>query len=94
MELETRAIPFATQVPIPLRYKGRALTTTFRLDLVVHEQIVVELKAVDQLSDNHVQQTLAYLSASGHALGLLLNFNCAVLKNGIRRIVPWRTPPR
>jgi GxxExxY protein len=92
-ELETRAIPFAREVPIPLRYKGRPLTTLFRLDLVVGGLVVVELKAVDHLSDAHLQQTLAYLAASGHPLGLLLNFNCPVLKSGIRRVIPWRTPP-
>lgn len=93
-ELETRGIAFATQVPIPLRYKGRPLTSLFRLDLVVGDMIVVELKSVEHLTDNHLLQTLGYLAASGHPLGLLLNFNCAVLKHGIRRVIPWRTPPR
>ena len=93
LELAAREIPFLPQVPVPLRYKGQPLSTTFRLGLVVGGLIIVELKTVEALTENHIAQTLAYLGASGLPLGLLLNFQVPILKYGIRRVLPLRTPP-
>jgi GxxExxY protein len=85
-ELRERAIPFAVQVPLPLTYKGVRLDAGYRLDLLVADSIVVELKAVDQLERVHVAQLMSYLRLSGRTLGLLINFNVARLVEGVRRV--------
>ena len=72
-ELRERKIPFVTEQPIRVRYKNQLLGT-HRLDLVVQEEVVVELKAVYEINHFHVAQTLSYLKASGARLGLILNF--------------------
>ena len=92
IELELRGIPFASEVPVQLRYRDRYLATEFRLDLVVAGVIVVELKAVERLMPIHFAQTVAYLGASGLPLGLVLNFHGETLKDGIRRVLPRRPP--
>jgi GxxExxY protein len=86
-ELEVRRIAFARQVPLPLEYKGVSLDCGYRMDLLVDGLVVVELKAVDKLEPIHDAQLLTYLRLSNLWLGLLINFNVSVLKNGIRRLV-------
>lgn len=87
-ELALRQIAFEWQVPLPVSYKGVHLDCGYRLDLVVNGQLVVELKAVEHLEPIHQAQLLTYLRLSRKRVGLLINFNVALLKQGIvRRIL-------
>jgi len=84
-ELLLRNIPFEREKPLPLEYKGIHLGCGYRLDLLVAGSVVVEVKAIEALAPIHEAQVLTYLRIGGWRLGLLINFNVAVLKNGIRR---------
>jgi len=86
-EFALRKIRFEKQKPIPLVYKGTRLECGFRLDLLVEGRVVVELKSVDGLGPIHEAIVLTYLRLSGHELGLLINFNVPLLKDGVRRFV-------
>jgi GxxExxY protein len=86
-ELTRSGVPFQPQASVPIHYEGMRLDCGFRLDLIVEERVVVEIKSVDQLLAVHDSQLLTYLKISGLPLGILLNFNVAHLKNGIRRRV-------
>ena len=86
VELKLRGIPYGRQVSIAVQYKGRAVGEG-RLDLLVRDSLVVELKAVETLLPIHAAQVMSYLRATGCHLGLLLNFNVPALRHGIRRIV-------
>jgi len=86
-ELNMRDVSFERQKPLPLIYKGRSLDCGYRLDLVVEDAIVVELKSCNNIEPIHEAQLLTYLKLSGLKLGLLLNFNVPVMRNGIVRIV-------
>lgn len=86
-ELSLRKIPFERQRSLPVKYKGVALDCGYRLDLLVADQVVVEVKAVEKLLPIHEAQLLTYLRLGGWKVGLLLNFNVPVLKQGIRRLV-------
>lgn len=86
-ELALRKIPFEKQRPLPVEYKGVLLDCGYRLDLLVANTVVVELKTVEELLPIHEAQVLTYLRLGGWKIGLLVNFNVAVLKNGIRRFV-------
>lgn len=92
-ELSLRGIPFRRQVPVPLQYKGISLDCSYQLDVLVDERIIVELKAVERLSSLHVAQLLTYLKLTGHRVGLLINFNVPLLKQGVRRLTHQKTPP-
>lgn len=83
-ELQQRGLNFASQVAVPILYKGQNLGD-HRLDLLVENQIIVELKAVDRLDPVFHAQVLSYLKLTGKQLGLLINFNVPVLKDGIKR---------
>jgi GxxExxY protein len=72
---------------MPLHYKGHLLDCGYRLDLVVNDTVVIELKAVDSLLPIHEAQLLTYLRLSGKRTGLLINFNVPLLKDGIKRMV-------
>jgi GxxExxY protein len=85
-----RGIHFEKQKPIPLVYKGTKLECGFRLDLLVEGRVVVELKSVDGLAPIHAAIILTYLRLSGHQVGLLVNFNVPVLKDGVRRFIMSR----
>jgi len=85
-ELSLRGVTFASQVPIPLRYKGAEPIHGFRADLVA-EGVLVEIKAVERLLAVHEAQLLTYLRLSGLEVGLLLNFHATTMKNGILRRV-------
>lgn len=86
-ELSLRNIEVAYQVELPISYKGMELDCAYRMDLVVGGLVVVELKAVAKLEPIHDAQLLTYLRLSGKWLGLLINFNVVVLKDGIKRLV-------
>jgi GxxExxY protein len=86
IELQMRGIPFVRQSPAAVLYKGR-LVGEGRLDLLVSDALIVELKAVEALAPVHTAQLISYLKSTGRHLGLLLNFNVSSLKDGIRRIV-------
>jgi GxxExxY protein len=86
-ELDLRGIGCRRQVPLPITYKGVELDTSHRLDMLVEDVIVVELKAVDCLAPIHDAQLLTYLRLSGRWLGLLVNFNTDLVKHGLRRLL-------
>ena len=75
------------QVPVPLQYKGASLGDGFRIDMLVNELLLIEIKAVEQLIPLHEAQLLTYLRLTGKRHGLLINFNVSALKNGIKRVV-------
>jgi len=86
-ELALRKICFERQKPVPLIYKGTKLECGFRLALLVEGRVVLELKSVDGLGPIHEAIVLTYLRLSGHELGLLINFNVPILKDGVRRFI-------
>ena len=85
-ELALRGIGFASQVVVPIRYKGRALDTPLRLDLIVGGEVIVEIKAVSKLDEVHRAQLLTYLRMADLRTGLLINFHVESLRHGIRRV--------
>lgn len=86
IELEEAGLHMEREVPVQIAYRNRTLRT-FRIDLLVERRVVLELKAVERLERIHQAQTLSYLRATGHRLGLLVNFNTEVLRSGLKRIV-------
>jgi len=86
-ELEQRGIPYHRQKPIPVHWKGKKLNLGFMADVVVEDQIIFELKSIEQLAPVHNKQVLTYLKLTDLKLGLLVNFNEALIKDGIRRVV-------
>ena len=86
-ELAQRTLPFERQKAVPVVYKGVKLDCGYRLDLLVSDRVVLELKSVDSLAPIHDSVLLTYLKLSGHRIGLLINFNVQMLKDGIRRLV-------
>jgi GxxExxY protein len=89
-ELEARGIVFGRQVGLPVTYRNHRIDAGFRMDLVVGELIVVEVKAVEAILPVHEAQLRTYLKLSGYRVGLLINFNVALIKQGIRRQVYTR----
>jgi len=86
-------LAFVREVRWPLKYKGLQLDCNYRVDLLVEDAVVVELKSVEQLLPVHQAQLLTYLKASGKRVGLLINFNVPILKNGVRRLVNEYSEP-
>jgi len=86
-ELHLQGIAFASQVGVPLYYKGVALDAPLRLDLLVEDRLVVEVKSVAALEDIHHAQLLTYLRLAKLQAGLLINFNVPSLKLGIKRVI-------
>jgi GxxExxY protein len=86
-ELTIRRMPFEHQVALPVEFKGLRLDCGYRLDLLVAKKVVVEIKAVESLLPIHEAQLLTYLKLGGWMVGLLINFNTPLLKDGIRRRV-------
>ena len=86
-ELSLRKIPFETQVQLPLVYKGATVGDDLRLDMIVANKVVVELKVVNELAPIHEAQLLTYMKLTKSRVGLLVNFNVSVLKDGIKRFV-------
>ena len=88
VELSLRGLPYVRQQPVPLKYKGRAIGTDLRVDLIVEDRVVVELKAVEKVLPVHEAQILTYLRLTTKTIGLLINFNVPLLKDGgIRRFL-------
>ena len=87
-ELVERRLRFERQKPLPLVYRGRTLDCGYRIDLLVEEEVVVEVKSVERLEPIHTAQVLSYLRLSSRKVGLLINFNVKWLADrGIRRVV-------
>jgi GxxExxY protein len=86
-ELLERGLKVEQQKPLPLVYRQVKLDCGYRLDLLVEDRVIVEVKAIDQLAPIHQAQLLSYLKISGYNVGLLINFNVRVLKSGIIRMV-------
>lgn len=86
-ELSEQGIPFTSQQEVPLEYKGRIISTAYRLDLLIDNKLIVELKSVDALHNLHLAQVLTYLKLTNCRLGLLLNFNVELMKRGIKRVI-------
>jgi GxxExxY protein len=86
-ELKQAGVGYARQVPLAIVYKGMRLDCGYRLDVVVQRELIIEIKSVEQLLPIHEAQLLTYLRLSRHKVGLLMNFNTVVLKDGIRRFV-------
>jgi GxxExxY protein len=85
-EFFLRQIPFERQVVLPLTYKGLVINQAYRLDLWVARCLVIEIKAVEQTTPVHVAQVITYLKLTDSRLGLLINFNVRLLKQGLQRI--------
>jgi len=86
-EFGLKGIRFEREVELPIEYKGICLDCGYRMDFVVEGRIVVEIKAVDKLAPIHEAQLITYLKLSGKRVGLLINFNSAVIRNSIIRRV-------
>ncbi|HWA62520.1 MAG TPA: GxxExxY protein [Caulobacteraceae bacterium] len=86
-ELQSRGIAVRRQVALPVVYEGITLDAGYRIDLLVAEAIVIEVKAVDLMLRIHWAQVLTYLRLSGHRLGLLMNFNVEQFRHGVKRLV-------
>jgi GxxExxY protein len=82
-----RGLPYKRQVPLDVSYKGAALDCGYRLDILVADRVVVELKSVDAILPIHMAQLMTYLKLSKTKVGLILNFNCSLMKEGIKRVV-------
>ncbi len=85
-ELHKRGLTVQSQVPLPVRYEEVVIETGYRIDLLVAESVIVELKSVDQVVPIHKAQLLSYLKLSGKKVGLLINFNVELLKQGLTRL--------
>jgi GxxExxY protein len=85
-ELTHRGFHFEREKPLPIVYEGQKLDCGYRLDFLVEDQIILEIKSVEVLSAIHVAQLLSYLRLSNLELGLLINFNVVLLKDGIKRV--------
>lgn len=86
-ELTSRRLKIQAQVPLPIKYRGVLVDAAYRIDLLVEDLVVVELKAIERLLPIHEAQLLSYLKLSGKSLGLLINFHVLRLKDGYKRIV-------
>ncbi len=85
-KLSKKGLKVQKQVVLPIVFEEIRLDAGFRLDLLVEDKVVVEIKAIDNILPVHEAQLLTYLKLSGHELGLLINFNVPILKKGIKRI--------
>lgn len=86
-ELHNRGLQVDSQVPVPIKYKGELLNVGYRLDLLVENSVIVELKSVTELENIHYKQLLTYLRLTSHKLGILVNFNCENILCNIKRVV-------
>jgi GxxExxY protein len=86
-DLRESSLVVIKEIPLPIVYKNVHLDHGYRIDLLVENRVVIELKTVDALQDIHFAQVLTYLKLGNYKLGLLINFNVPSLKNGIRRVV-------
>lgn len=86
-ELRSRGLRVGRQVKLPVHYRGQELDADLRVDLLVEDALIIELKSVETLLPIHEAQLLTYLKLTGHRLGLLINFNVPLIKEGIRRLI-------
>ena len=86
-ELENAGLEIVSQADVPVEYDGKKFGKGFRADIIVNEKVLIELKSIEKLGDIHKKQVLTYLKLTGLKLGLLINFNEKLLKNGFVRIV-------
>lgn len=86
-ELLIEGIKAERQKKLPIQYKGLEIDEAYRIDILVEDRIILELKSVDSLNNVHIAQLLTYLKLSGSSLGFLFNFNVTLMKDGIRRVV-------
>jgi GxxExxY protein len=86
-ELADRGLRYVVQQPLEVRYKTRLLPSVYRIDLIVEDRVVVEVKAVETLAAVHSAQVLTYLQVAGKPAGLLINFNVARLMDGVKRLL-------
>ncbi len=86
-ELSLRGLPYKRQVALPVTYKGKKLEVGYRIDILVNNEVVVELKTVDAILPIHEAQTLTYMRLGGWKVGLILNFYVPLMKNGVKRLV-------
>jgi len=86
-KLKKEGLSVAKEIPMPLIYEEVKLDCGYRIDILVESKIVIEIKSVEALNDVHLAQTLTYIKLGGYKLGLLINFNVYMLKEGIRRVV-------
>jgi GxxExxY protein len=85
-ELQARGLRFVRQQPIPIVYKGRSIGEAFKADLVVEDKVIIEIKSVEAVAPVYKKQLRTYLRLANKRLGLLINFNVALIKDGITRI--------
>ncbi len=85
--LRKEGLKVEKQKELPIFFDGVKLESVYKLDLLVEDKLIIELKSVESLSDIHLAQTLTYLKLGGLKLGLLINFNVSLLKNGIKRVI-------
>lgn len=93
-ELELRGVEHQRQLPLPMEYKGIRVEIGYRADMIVEEKLLIELKAVDALLPVHSAQVITYLRLKKFPLGLLINFNEVLIKNGIHRILNVPRSPK
>jgi len=86
IELDSRSLAFQRQTNLPIEYKGHCIDCAYRIDLLIEDAIIVELKAVTNIEPIHKAQLITYLKLLNKELGLLINFNVPVLKDGIIRL--------
>ncbi len=86
-ELSLRRLTYKRQVALPVTYKGKKLEVGYRIDILVNNEVVVELKTVDAILPIHEAQTLTYMRLGGWKVGLILNFYVPLMKNGVKRLV-------
>lgn len=86
-ELKQTGLLVEREKPMPLIYKNIQLNVGYRMDILVEELVVVELKTVESINKNHIAQTLTYMKLGNYKLGLILNFNESMMKDGIKRLI-------
>ena len=91
-KINKEGLKVVKEKPMPLIYEDVKLECGYRIDLLVENKLVIEIKSVDALNDIHLAQTLTYLKLGNYKLGLLINFNVVLLKSGIKRIINGNLP--
>ncbi len=91
-ELELRGVKYQRQLPVPLNYKGKLIEVGFRADVIIEQRLLIELKAVETIIPVHHAQVITYLKILRLPLGLLINFNEVLIKDGIHRILNLHLP--
>jgi GxxExxY protein len=91
-ELQNAGLNFEKQLGLPLVYKEIKLDEGYRLDVIVENRVIVEIKAVEAINNVHIAQTLTYLKLTGAEVALIINFNVLKLTDGIKRLIPRKSP--